>query len=715
MKNRLIILLLLIFSCSSEEIIKEKKIVKNYSYYRQNYFGISNSKDEEKILEFLNEIKQSKIPETAILTIPYLFSENVEVKKLAYKTLDSYRRFTVYNMDIYFYDYLDSWFRSKPKMIIDQMGLKNKYSKFLKERKLEGKSNDYYKENPLRYVLKNYLYEYISTFEELNSIQQFWTLWITGNMKLDQEIDWIIKILKNKQVIGNDLSDIRFSAVWALNHFNNRRHHKIFAQHLKSDNPYLQEMIAYSVSRLRDQRFKDIFLKMLVSKDKWISNKLKSSIIWGLHKMNTDNLDSILLNPHYQELDVFIEAQRLWAIHQLENSSVDKIILNSLKSEYDLIRNLAIVCIKSRDKESFIPTLYPFLKGEDVEIKRSILEMVKKYKRKDAVEFIIPLLDEQNHEFKKEVVNILAELKSKKATGALVENLNSNSEDLEIKALIVKALIKIKDKSVFPVVSNFYRKNIFIEFKKGEDTEEKKKIREKKEKLKAFPKYTRVLSQLANRDQLFEQFESRHSEIIVNAVKAVPYFRKEIKDYRFLDNLLETGDKDIQVAAILIMGQLEYIENFELLKKIIKNKKLKKEIRMASILSLARLKQEKTYDFILEKIGSTDIQIRQSSILALALLGDQKGKSVLNELWEKTSNAKQKAIIIFAFVLFGDKDSNIIDSFGPLFSKKSAVIAGIKGEFFKYLTNNEINTIYKQLKPKIDQSNLKVFNSMVSM
>ncbi|MDH4129956.1 MAG: hypothetical protein OEV44_14460, partial [Spirochaetota bacterium] len=118
-------ILLFILSCNNTKSdIKDKKKksktekkidVKSLS----SRFSKADESDKEDILD---ELSDASNPDGVMIIIQGLLDKDKEVREKAINVLESYRRFTLKDLDINYYEYIDNWFRQYQLIILQHMG-----------------------------------------------------------------------------------------------------------------------------------------------------------------------------------------------------------------------------------------------------------------------------------------------------------------------------------------------------------------------------------------------------------------------------------------------------------------------------------------------------------------------------------------------------------------------------------------------------------------
>ncbi len=591
-------------------------------------------------LEILEDLKESVEPKAAVILIRAMYSPRRKVRQKAMEVFDVYRRVILRDLNINYYDHLDNLFRQYPLIILDQMGYKQEYLDFIDDLESKGRRVQFYKRNPLRFLLKSkLLYKIMEklTEGEYKRIVQFWAAWITGEMGLDSEIPYLMKAVRSRK-LDRPIYNLKCSALWALAKMKRREWSLLLVDLIKNKNPYLQELTAISAGKIYESKFLPLFLDLLYSQKDFITPQLKMGILWTLTAMKDRNLVPLAKSVTYEDDVHWIRILRLWSLYILGLSKAPDILVQSLLDSNLYIREVALKVVQKMDDSSIAQNLYPLLEDKSAHIKIETLKLLARWEIKEAVLKIIPLLQDREKDVIDQAIETLGELASKDATQPLIDVIQQEDYAMDQKALAVEALIEIEDPKAFEPVLSFYQVNLKSKKSKALVIEE-------------FPDLSLVISALANKNQLIELLKSPSDNIKTEAIRSIPYFKKDFQDYDFIIPMMKGSSKEVIVAIIRLIGDLRYQKALKLLKSLIKSKRVQKNLRAEAIRSLGKLKSRKGRQLLIDLIDTLNQEDKLAAIEALGYLGDRKVVSTLKDAYIHSRSRKEKILIILSLVL----------------------------------------------------------------
>ncbi len=632
-------LISLIFGCTplKDPVDKKEKAVE-ISVQRLDE-SFATAKTSEK-LEILDDLKKLEEPKAAIILIRAMYSSRKRVRQRAMEVFDLYRWIILRDLNINYYDHLDDLFRQYPLIILDQMGYKQEYLDFIDDLENKGRRVQFYKKNPLRFLLKSkILYKIMEklTESEDKRIVQFWAAWITGEMGLDSEIFYLMSAVKSRKP-DRPVYNLKCSALWALAKMKRREWSLLLVDLIKNKNPYLQELTAISAGKIYESKFSPLFLDLLYSQKDFITPQLKMGILWTLTAMKDRNLVPFAKSITYVDDSPWIRILRLWSLYILGLNKAPHILVQSLFDSNLYIREVALKVVQKMDDSSIAHDLYPLLKDKSAKIRIKTLKLLARWEIKEATLEIIPLLQDKKKDVVNQTIKTLGELASKNATQPLIRVIQQDDYTMGQKALAVEALIETEDPRAFKPVLSFYQ--ISLKSKKS-----KAVVKEE------FPDLSLVITSLADKDQLLELLKSSSDDIKIEAIRSIPYFKKDFQDYDFIIPLMKGSSKEVIIAIVRLIGDLKYQKALKLLKSLIKSKKVKGNIRTEAIRSLGKLKNRKGRQVLIDLIDALNQEDKLAAIEALGYLGDRKVASALKDAYIHSRSRKEKILIILSLVL----------------------------------------------------------------
>ncbi len=615
--------------------------------------SFAKAKTSEK-LEILDDLKEPVDPNASIILIRAMFNPRKRVRQKALEVFELNRQVMLKDLNINYYEHLDSLFRQYPLIILDQMGYKKEYLDFIDELEDKGRRVQFYKKNPLRFLLKSKeLYKIMEklTDSKYKGIIQFWAAWITGEMGLDSEVSYLMKAVRNPRP-HRQVYNVRCSALWALAKMKRREWNLLFIDLIKDDNPYLQELTAISAGKIYERKFLALFLDLLYSEKDFITPQLKMGMIWTLTIMRERNLVPFAKSVTYEDDVHWIRILRIWSLYILGLDKAPAILIKSLYDSNRYVREVALKVVQKMDDPSIASELYPLLEDKSIHIKITTLKLLARWEIKEATPKIIPLLQDKEEDVVDQTIEALGEIASQKATQPLIDVIRKDSYTMNQKALAVEALIEIEDPLAYKPILSFYQVN--LKSKKSKAT-----VKDD------FPDFSLVITSLANKDDLLELLKSPSDGIKIEAIRSIPYFKRDFEDYDFIIPLLKGSSIEATVAVIRLIGDLQYQKAFKLLKSLIKSKKIPSEVRVEAIRSLGKLKNRKSRRLLTDLIDTLNQENKLATIEALGYLGDKKAASVLKDAYIHSRSKKGKILIILSLVLLDQSKSkdlkNLID------------------------------------------------------
>ncbi|GMT48508.1 MAG: hypothetical protein IEMM0008_0047 [bacterium] len=654
-------------------------------------------------LEILDDLKESVDPNASIILIRAMFNSKKRVRQKALEVFELNRQVILKNLNINYYDHLDSLFRQYPLIILDQMGYKQQYLDFIAELENKGRRVQFYKKNPLRFLLKSKeLYKIMEKLmeSEYKEIVQFWAAWIAGEMGLDSEVSYLMAAVRSPGS-HRQVYNVKCSALWALAKMKRREWTLLFADLIRDSNPYLQELTAISAGKIYESKFLPLFLDLLYSEKDFITPQLKMAMIWTLTIMRDRNLVPFAKSVTYRDDVHWIRILRIWSLYILGLDKAPEILVQSLSDSNLYVREVALKVVQNMDDPSIASKLYPLLKDKSTHIKITTLKLLARWEIKEATLEILPLLQDKKNDVVDQTIEALGEIASKKAAQPLINVIRQGGFTMNQKALAVEALIEIEDPIAFEPILGFYRANL-------KSKKSKAMIKED------FPDLSLVITSLANKNKLLKLLKSPSDGIKIEAIRSIPYFKKDFEDYDFIIPLLKGSSTEVAVAIIRLIGDLKYQKALKFLKSLIKLKRFQSELRLEAIRSLGKLKNRKGRRLLTDLIDALDQKSKLAAIEALGYLADRKGASALKDAYIHSRSRKEKILIILSLVLLDKINSKDLKNLMDLIQDPSNELKNFIEEYLDRMPikmkTKLIRSILTQLGPIYEKQIKGFFN-----
>ncbi len=742
-----VIPLIFIISCGNP--VRKENLERKKSKDRINlaqYDSLIEKGDEDDKIDIIEELDEYEIPDGALLLIRLLFDENKDVQKKAQSILDNYRRFVLADLDKSFLGHLDQWFRRNPIYILKHLGYEKQYKSFIENEEARGRRVGYYKKNPLRYVLREKLVFSILNSKDSSEFERFWALWIIGEMRIDDGIPYLIKEIKNKAP-NNQYINNQSIAVWSLSKFEEKRWTPVILSVIQKKNPYIQEASALAIGHLKDYRIAQFFLDLLYRKRNINSPYLKIGLLWSLTQMNVKtSRPYIYSNDFLKEVD-WVRVQGLWSLYRLGEKKIPNTVLITLYDKSVYIRQVALLVVDKIDDKTIAPNLYKLLKDKSSKIIIRVMDLYSRWSYKKASMGIIPLLNDSRYSVVRKSIISLGKLKSNTAVIPLINLLNKDKISKPLKIYAVRSLIRIADKKAFDSLHDFYINEVYkktnnmngkiqtnndkIQSKTDKKPSKNNKTRDKllslpihknnnrtiNKKIKdptKYPPFSKIIIALANIKQLYNLFKSPKEEIKLSAISSIPHFKKKIKDFKFLIDIMKENPTKIQTEIIKVIGIIKYKKALSLLQYIVfKSKKMNKQLHIEAIYSIGKIQVRKVSNNLRELAESLDQDISLAAIESLGYLGDKKAIPTLTSMFRYNRKTKIRTVIILSLITLGITEDKYIKTLVEILKDSPKDVEEYLKGFFKRNSPEYRDKLKKKILTLVREDNkniiIKVF------
>ena len=707
----------MICGCSSSQIKepeKPKPFEKQpFEYYEQTFY----EGDTAARLGVLKDLWKIQSGEYAIILVKGLFDQNPEIRRKSLEVLESYRSWTLQDLDQHFYQHLDRWFNKYPLSILKQLNYHKEYQNFINTLEESGQRSDFYKKKPLQFLLDSG--KLWSVLKQLRNQSQrglkvFWIVWLVGDLQLAKGFSYLLEFLSKGDAIGTlepepnpsldtELPDHsfeswpeyawskRFVVLWALSKYRKKHWLPLASTSVLSDNPYEQEISTLSVGSLQDTRFTELFTRLMEEDAPWISKHLRAGILWSLGQLKEESVLFLLDNPLSQgDAKGFHwdKVQALWVLKRFGFKSIPPWLLDNLEETSLLMQTTIFLLIDKLNDQSKASKLYQILKNSIAKEKsqqkktrpqvrtaetqvnqtlkkkrrvlvQKVLKTLTQWGQANSVNPILTLLNTQT--FRDLGIIALGDLgydKKGVVSLKLLERLLAKGTPPKHQVLMIQALQKLGYPGVFEKILTFYE-SIF------EKKDLKKQIKQAQNKKDPLP-------------------DKKSTYNIKKELMPLWKILHRFADLKKLLGLIDNPNPTFKLAVIQVfLHNMPQIKNLAFLNKLLKDKDVRvkigavklvglfgygraknlllnfinttknKELIRVSILSLGKLKIQMGMGQVIDFINSSDEKLHFSAIKALGYSADPRWYPTLSQYYSSARSVKEKMGALLSMFLLG--------------------------------------------------------------
>ncbi len=432
--------------------------------------------------------------------------------------------------------------------------------------------------------------------------------------------------------------------------------------------------------------------------------------------------------------DVEVRRETLESLKGLRNNACIDLLLSAMEDMSWRVRKTAIdILIEDYPIEAYIKGLIQLLYRDDnAGSRNSAIEALVRLNKK-ATPFLIEAFHTPNRDVRKFIIDVLGEFKDSRSLPLMLTALKDDDENVRITAIehigkvgessVVDALIEILESgdlwTAYPAADALGRiedRNAIPALIKALD---KKTLREPAMKALSF------IADIGTLKYIIPFLEDSSKTIQEEAIRCIErFYHKGVNEEFILDEIRKLlGEKalqiliehawskksDVRIAAILILGLMKDERAYSPLLEISQEEKFAEDVKRAlvfigrdrpeSLLTLfetdktyqqrflcevaGRIASPVYYDILKNLLEHEDGHIRSLAAIALSKLGDLKAiepiKRLLSDLYEDVQEAAVDALSRLSSGLSIDELSTMLQDKNPVLRKNAALLLGTIG------------------------------------